>query len=168
MDYALLARQVNTLFQVCSSSGRMVELTLFKAILAPPTPIIPGKCLPGDAGFEKFSLIFRGPKDELIESAIQQFEHGQLGRFDMYIGQIGVPDSESVRYETVFNRPAPASAHAQRNNLKKSSKSKKGQIMATPYLGEIRMFAGNFAIKGWACATASFCPLIKTRPCFPF
>ena len=107
MSYPVLAAQINTQFRVRSSSGRIVKLTLFKAPLAPQTPITPGKCLPGDAGCEKFSLIFSGPKNELIESAIHQFEHHQLGRFEMFIGQIGTQDIESVRYEAVFNQRVP-------------------------------------------------------------
>jgi hypothetical protein len=108
MSYPVLAGQINTVFRVRLSPRRVVELYLLKAPLAPPTPIRPGRPLPGDAGNEKFSLIFSGPKDDLIEPAIQQFEHGQLGRFDMYIGQIGTQDTGSARYEAVFNRPAPA------------------------------------------------------------
>lgn len=110
MSYPVLAGQINTVFRVRLSPRRVVELNLLKAPLAPPTPITPGPRLPGDAGNEKFSLIFSGPKDDLIEPAIQQFEHQQLGRFDMYIGQIGAQDTRSVRYEAVFNRPAPAAS----------------------------------------------------------
>jgi hypothetical protein len=70
-----------------------------------------GHRLPGDAGYEKFSLIFSGPKEKLIPPAIYRFEHEQLGGFDMYIGQIGPRDMDRVRYETVFNRPSfPAAA----------------------------------------------------------
>ena len=88
----------------------MVELKLLKAPVAVSTPVTPGRRLPGDAGYEKFSLIFSGPKKEFIEPAIYRFEHAQLGRFDMYIGQIGPRDADSVRYETVFNRPASTAA----------------------------------------------------------
>ena len=107
MSYAVLARQVGTGFRVRISSREVVRLTLLKAPLAQPTPIRPGKPLPGDAGYEKFSLIFSGPKDALLASAIHPFEHDQLGRFEMFIGQIGRPDADRVRYEAGFNRPAP-------------------------------------------------------------
>lgn len=107
MSYAVLARQVGTGFRVRISSREVVRLTLLKAPLAQPTPTRPGKPLPGDAGYEKFSLIFSGPKDALLASAIHPFEHDQLGRFEMFIGQIGRPDADRVRYEAGFNRPAP-------------------------------------------------------------
>ena len=107
LSYKSLAGQVNTLFRVRLSPRQVVELKLLKARVAPPTPALPGRRPPGDAGNEKFSLIFNGPKEVLLASAIHQFEHGHLGRFEMYIGQIGAPDTDSVRYEAVFNYPAP-------------------------------------------------------------
>jgi hypothetical protein len=105
ISYSQLAAQINTPFRVYAPFGRVVELTLLKALLAAPSPIVPGRHLPGDAGNEKFSLIFSGPTDELLPAAIHSFEHDQLGRFDMYIGQVGTRDRERVRYQCVFNRP---------------------------------------------------------------
>jgi hypothetical protein len=89
---------------------RTVELKLLKAPCAPATPATPGRRPPGDARNEKFSLIFSGPKEELIEPAIYRFEHEKLGAFEMYVGQIGTRETETVRYETVFNRPAIAAS----------------------------------------------------------
>ena len=108
MDYSMLAGQVNTLFFVRLASGQRVGLKLLKAPLGQPTPVRLGKPLPGDAGFEKFSLIFSGPKDAMLASAIHRFEHEQLGRFEMFIGQVGQPHPNDVRYEAGFNRPPPA------------------------------------------------------------
>lgn len=110
LNYRSLVCQVNTLFRVHLSPGQVVELKLLKAPVAPPTPCTPGRRPPGDAGNEKFSLIFSGPKETLLASAIHQFEHRQLGRFEIYIGQIGAQDTEGVRYEAVFNQPAPAAS----------------------------------------------------------
>jgi hypothetical protein len=114
MSYSVLTAQINTLFRVRLSAFQAVELKLLKAPLAPQTPITLGRRLPGDAGCEKFSLIFSGPKDEMIGSAIHQFEHEQLGRFEMFIGRIGMPEADSVRYEAGFNRPAPSGMHTQK------------------------------------------------------
>ena len=110
MSYPALASQVNTTFWVHLPSRRVVKLKLLKAPLARPTPATPGCRPPSDVGNEKFSLIFSGPKEALLASAIHRFEHGQLGRFEMHIGQIGTPDAEGVRYEAVFNQPARAAA----------------------------------------------------------
>ncbi|HEY2084306.1 MAG TPA: hypothetical protein VGI88_16115 [Verrucomicrobiae bacterium] len=110
ISYSALAGQINTLFRVRPSPLRTVDLTLLKAPLAPPTPVAFGRPIPSDARNEKFSLIFSGPKEELIEPAIYRFEHEKLGAFEMYVGQIGTRETDCVRYETVFNRPAIAAS----------------------------------------------------------
>ena len=107
ISYSQLAAQINTPFRVYAPSGRVVELRLLKAPFTAPFSIVPGRRPPADTGNEKFSLIFSGPPNELLPDAIHQFEHEELGRFDMYIGQVGPRDSERVRYQSVFNRPAP-------------------------------------------------------------
>jgi hypothetical protein len=114
MSYPVLAGQVNSTFRVCIAPRQVVELKLLKAPLAPSTPVRPGRPLPGDAGHEKFSLIFSGPKHTPLPSAIHRFEHEQLGRFDMYVGQIGIQHTGRVRYEAGFNRPAPSGTHTQK------------------------------------------------------
>src|SRR5262245_47708423 len=110
LSYESFAGQLHTPFRVHLSPRQVVELKLIKAQVTLPTPVLPGRRPPGDAGNEKFSLIFRGPKEELLASAIHQFEHRHLGRFEMYIGQIGAPVADSLRYEAVFNYPAPAAS----------------------------------------------------------
>ena len=47
LSYPVLAGQINTPFRVRLSSGRVVELTLLKATLAPPTRATSGRRLPG-------------------------------------------------------------------------------------------------------------------------
>ena len=105
ISYQAFVRQVNTIFHVHSSTGPVVKLELLKAPLARATPQVPGRRPPADAGNEKFSLIFSGPKQTVLAPAIHRFEHDELGRFEMYIGQIGTEDTVRVRYESVFNRP---------------------------------------------------------------
>jgi hypothetical protein len=111
MSYAGLARQINTVFRVRQAGGE-VRLTLLRAALAPPTPVRPGRRPPGDAGNEKFSLIFSGPKETRLESAIHRFEHDELGRFEMHLGPVGAPKADGVRYEAVFNQPSAAKGRA--------------------------------------------------------
>jgi hypothetical protein len=100
ISYPAFVRQVNTIFEVHSSSGRVIKLKLLKVPLTPPTPRATD-----DSGNEKFSLIFSGPKEVMLTSAIHWFEHDELGRFELYLGQIGTEDRDRVRYESVFNRP---------------------------------------------------------------
>ena len=101
-------RKIGTVFRVRLSCGAAVDLKLLKAPLASPKRVTQGRPLAGDAGYEKFSLIFSGPKNALLPSVIHYFEHEELGRFEMYLGQIGTINNEDVRYEAGFNRPAPA------------------------------------------------------------
>ena len=106
LTYTAFAGQLNTLFRVRLSAVCVVELSLLKAPFTPPTPVIAGCRPPGDAGHEKFSLIFAGPGNMILDSAIYRFEHRELGEFDMYIGRIGALLNGEVRYEAGFNRPA--------------------------------------------------------------
>ena len=105
ISYSQLAAQIHTKFRVYAPSGRLVELTLLKAPFTAPSPVVPGRRPSVDAGNEKFSLIFSGPRDELLPAAIHSFEHDELGGFDMYIGQVGLRNSQRIRYQSVFNRP---------------------------------------------------------------
>ncbi|HEY4415388.1 MAG TPA: hypothetical protein VGO57_06820 [Verrucomicrobiae bacterium] len=107
LSYAALASQLNSNFRVQLSPGQLIQLKLIKAERYASTCVLPGHQPPTDAGHEKFSLIFSGSKSVLLAPAIHSFEHDQLGRFEMYIGQVGARDTtEYVRYEAVFNRPA--------------------------------------------------------------
>ncbi len=110
LSYEDLARQVNTSFRARTSSSSTVELTLLKAPLAVAVPARPGRKLRGDAGNERFSLVFSGPKTPLLESAIHRLEHEELGQVELYLGRVGTLAREDVRYEAVFNRPVPRSS----------------------------------------------------------
>ena len=107
ISHATFAGQINTIFRVQLPSGQVVALKLLKAPLATPAYLRPGSCQPVDADNEKFSLIFSGPLDCPLESAIHQFEHDELGRFEMHIGEFGQRDTTDIRYEAVFNQRAP-------------------------------------------------------------
>jgi hypothetical protein len=55
----------------------------------------------GPQGRHAFSVVFRGPRDVLIEQCICRVEHGELGVMDLFLVPIG-PDDEGMRYEAVF------------------------------------------------------------------
>jgi len=105
ISYAQFAAHINTPFLVSLPLRCVVELRLLKAVVLPASPAIPGRRPPGDCGYEKFSLVFSGPVRTVLESAIHQFQHQALGRFEMYVGRIGLPRAKEVRYEAAFNRP---------------------------------------------------------------
>lgn len=105
LSYAVFAGQLNTVFRVRLASGGWVRLKLIQARLAPPFRGCAGCPEAANAGQERFSLLFSGPPEAALASALYAFEHAQLGRFDMYIGEIGMRDTARVRYEAVFNQP---------------------------------------------------------------
>ncbi len=108
ISYKELAAQVGTTFRLQAGSGRQVKLKLLKAPLARPYPWADDQRPPEDAHHEKFSLFFSGPPESVLASAIHQFEHAELGRFEMYIGEVGAREALSIHYESVFNRPPVA------------------------------------------------------------
>jgi hypothetical protein len=55
------------------------------------------------AGYESFSLVFRGPLDSILQQAIYPFHHDALGGFDLFIVPIR-QDAQGFYDESVFNR----------------------------------------------------------------
>jgi hypothetical protein len=109
LDYAAFAAQVNTPFRVQAAEGRVVKLRLIKARQAAHRPPASGRRPAPDANNEKFSLLFTGPVASPLPAAIHSFRHPQLGRCEIYIGEIGVREDDLIRYEAVFNQPAAMS-----------------------------------------------------------
>jgi uncharacterized protein DUF6916 len=58
-----------------------------------------------DAGHERFSLMFCGPHSDVLPQDTYSFEHGRLGRFEMFIVPMGVKEETHCYYQAVFNRP---------------------------------------------------------------
>lgn len=104
--YAAFAAQINTPFRVQSANGHAVNLQLIKCRPASHRPVAFGRRPALDAGNEKFSLIFTGPVDGPLPPAIHSFAHPELGKFEIYIGEISAREKNLIRYEAVFNQPA--------------------------------------------------------------
>ncbi|MEM7221461.1 MAG: hypothetical protein AAF495_00690 [Pseudomonadota bacterium] len=49
-----------------------------------------------------FALLFRGPKEPVLNQSIYPLENEAMGRLDIFLVPIG-PDAEGQRYEAVFN-----------------------------------------------------------------
>lgn len=73
--------------------------------MRPEKPLKPGRRPPPDAANERFSLIFSGSKDELLEQNTYPCEHQALGRFDIFIVPIFRRNPAKMDYEAVVNRP---------------------------------------------------------------
>jgi hypothetical protein len=102
---ATFAGQLHTTFRVTDAPVGNLELKLIEASLteAAPRPMANAP----DAHYEKFTLIFSGPKLPLLAQQIYRFEHPQIGGFAMFIVPILTRQPSEQRYQAVFNRPVP-------------------------------------------------------------
>jgi hypothetical protein len=105
LSYAALRKCLGTAFVVHhGGSGPAVALELIDARQQPPSR--GGSADAPDAGHEKFSLRFRGPRRQALPQRTYTFEHRQLGRFEMFIVPAGAQAGANMHYEAIFNRPA--------------------------------------------------------------
>jgi hypothetical protein len=104
LSYAALAAQVNTHFRVQVTPARTVRLELLEANAAPESFRVTGGNSARFLQYERFSLIFRGARDEPLEQRIYRFEHEQIGRFEMFIVPVVSRDTTSNYYEAIFHR----------------------------------------------------------------
>jgi hypothetical protein len=102
---ATFAGQLHTTFGVTDAPAGRMELKLIEAspIKTPSRQQVDAP----DAQYEKFSLIFSGPKSPLLDQQIYRFEHPQIGWFAMFIVPIVTREPDQQHYQAVFNRPVP-------------------------------------------------------------
>jgi microcystin-dependent protein len=157
LSYSALAAQLNTVFHVQAGPARQVPLELVDAPQTPERPAGAGATRAVSPPYEQFSLIFRGAVAEPLEQRIFKFEHADLGRFELFIVPVVSRDLGHAYYEAVFNRPKPSptswirAAYAPCNLPATATPNPTtNETMSTPFIGEIVMFAGNFAPRGWA------------------
>jgi hypothetical protein len=102
ISLAQFAAQLNTSFIVRTDSGtarlRLVEVN----------PLPDSTAGAGDAGNEKFVLVFQGPAASTLGQDTWQFDHRAIGRFSMFIVPVGSLDTTHSYYESTFNRPRNA------------------------------------------------------------
>ncbi|MCX6582103.1 MAG: hypothetical protein NT166_18190 [Candidatus Aminicenantes bacterium] len=53
---------------------------------------------------ETFSLLFRGPRENVFRQNTHRMKHPVLGEFDVFIGPVMYPKTDGTYYEVVFNR----------------------------------------------------------------
>lgn len=90
--YDAFERNLNTEFQVERSDAHPVVLELVAASV-----------IPAPAGYDAFSIVFRGPSGTLLPQAIYYFQHSDLGAFELFIVPIR-QDQYGLYYEAVFNQ----------------------------------------------------------------
>lgn len=52
---------------------------------------------------ERFSILFRGPLDVVLEQRMYKIEHDELGAFDLFLVPVAM-NEKGREYEAVFNR----------------------------------------------------------------
>ena len=85
-------RHLDSKFRVGSGAPGAVELQLIEAEDHTRSP-----------KNERFSLLFRGPKDSPLAQGMHRFEHDEIGSFDLFIVPVS-QDQEGTQYEAIFNR----------------------------------------------------------------
>lgn len=83
---------LNTRFRLILTQSDVLELELIRV-----------DDLGTSAKQERFSIIFRGPKDRAIRQGTYSFEHDKLGTLELFIVPIGM-EEDGVIYEAAFNR----------------------------------------------------------------
>lgn len=53
---------------------------------------------------ETFSLLFRGPRENVFRQDTHRMKHARLGEFDVFIGPVMYPKTDGTYYEVIFNR----------------------------------------------------------------
>ncbi len=105
LSFAALAAQLNTWFNLYPAPQTCLKLQLIEATLGPEA-LWPG----GGPGmqpvrYERFSLVFAGPLQPVLEQGIYPLEHPVLGRCEMFIVPVLSRDQARIHYQAVFNRP---------------------------------------------------------------
>ncbi|HXH12438.1 MAG TPA: hypothetical protein VNP04_22055 [Alphaproteobacteria bacterium] len=97
---ATFAAHVHTTFRIDLSSTEAIALELVEVKDGaspgekPPTAV---------ADQERFSIMFRGPHDRLLQQGMYRIQHDQLGAFELFLVPVG-QDRHGLYYEAVFNR----------------------------------------------------------------
>ncbi len=98
-------KNLNSSFEVSHANGPKVTLKLVKAQATVRRGASRKSPPGGDEGNEKFSLIFRGPRHQLLPQDTYHFRHGELGELSLFIVPGLSRDQRHYTYQAIFNRP---------------------------------------------------------------
>lgn len=92
---AEFTKNLNTKFRLLVDAPQPIELTLVE--------VAPRKVEPHEeAGMERFSAIFMGPREILLPQQMYRVTHPDMGEFDIFLVPLG-QEPEGFRYEAVYN-----------------------------------------------------------------
>jgi hypothetical protein len=92
LEHETFSRYLNTSFRISLGESNSVEAvlnTVNDLQLSPQQ--------------ERFAIIFRGPREPILNQAMYRFEHDEMGEFNLFIVPIR-QDDDGTFYEAVFNR----------------------------------------------------------------
>jgi hypothetical protein len=86
---------------LAGSDAALVPLQLFKVrdLHSARSNVAQGRLVDPE---RSFSLLFRGPVGMPLPQETYQFDHGRLGRFDLFIAPMR-PEQDARYYEAIFN-----------------------------------------------------------------
>jgi hypothetical protein len=105
ISFAQFEKNLNTSFTVVREGGRKVMLKLVEAQVATQRNSSKAARRGGDEGNEKFSLIFRGPRGQLLPQDNYRFRHSELGELSLFIVPVLSRNQRHYIYQAIFNRP---------------------------------------------------------------
>jgi hypothetical protein len=89
------SRNLNTKFRLLVDAPIPIELTLVE--------VSPRKVEPHEqAGMERFSAIFMGPREIFLPQQMYRVSHPDMGEFDVFLVALG-EEPDGFRYEAVYN-----------------------------------------------------------------
>jgi hypothetical protein len=93
LTFATFAQRIGAGFRIRASDELVVEVTLTEAVAL-------GQA--GAAGAKQpFSIVFRGPAEQILPQGIYRVEHEAIGASDIFLVPL-MPDGDGARYEAVF------------------------------------------------------------------
>jgi hypothetical protein len=105
LSLAEFEKNLNSNFEVTPEGGPRVRLKLVEAQAAARRNSNKAERRGGDAGNEKFSLIFKGPRSQLLPQDTYRFRHAQLGELCLFIVPVLSRNRRHYVYQAIFNRP---------------------------------------------------------------
>lgn len=87
------SEHLNTKFRVHPDESTIVEVELIEATDAGSTP-----------RQERFSLIFRGPREPFLPQSMYRMEHDRMETLDLFLVPVANDEEDGFQYEAVFNR----------------------------------------------------------------
>ena len=88
-------QHLNTQFRLVVDAPKPVDITLI-AVESRPSDAHE------EAGMERFSAIFKGSPEFLLQQSIYRLAHPQMGEFVVFLVPIG-KEADGFRYEAVYN-----------------------------------------------------------------